>query len=294
MRQRLNKTYPYPVLSTYTDDYIDGKFESNVSSKINGFDLELQLETTVENDTLVNLLNAGQAEIVFHIECPVTGFREVVTTHGESKTELLSHHKIRDLVEINTFIVAKERIDNFSSPSFNEDYEDMVINIDADCVLAVAEELFVTVPPKIQEKLENNETFINIIPNDDNSIKEISVYFDRSDKLLIKIPNAEYSKYSLLWGSSNNRPIFTMMIIVNALFSALVYLKEKDPVELQTALDDSSWVRSLDYALKTRFDTELESLSKKNLDELYSLAQKMSESPFEKSVSNLMNMGGEA
>ena len=74
------KLYPYPVLSSYSDDYKNGSFDVTIDPVRDGYNIRLDFLATLTCQSLLECLKRGDAKYVYHLECAQTGFRTVVQT----------------------------------------------------------------------------------------------------------------------------------------------------------------------------------------------------------------------
>lgn len=74
------KLYPYPVLSSYSNDYRTGSFDVAIDVVRDGYDLRIDFLATLTCQSLLNCIKQGTAKFVYHLECAQTGFRTVIQT----------------------------------------------------------------------------------------------------------------------------------------------------------------------------------------------------------------------
>lgn len=72
------KLYPYPVLSSYSNDYGNGAFDVAIDIVRDGYDLRIDFLATLTCQSLQDCIKQGVAKYVYHLECAQTGFRTVV------------------------------------------------------------------------------------------------------------------------------------------------------------------------------------------------------------------------
>ncbi len=130
------KLYPYPVLAYYSDDYKDGSFDTTIDLQKDGYNIRIDFMASLTNEGLKKLIEDGQAQYVYHLECAQTGFREVVTTEKVSESYMLSDKKICGKLQICPFIVATQDITGYSNPGFHDDYSGATFDIEAGCVFS--------------------------------------------------------------------------------------------------------------------------------------------------------------
>lgn len=103
------KLYPYPVLSNYSDDYINSSFDSAIEVKREGYNIVISVVSEIKNSELEALIKEGKAAFVYHLECAQTGYRTVISTANTDK--LLLKAQGQTLQEIGESIgVTRERV----------------------------------------------------------------------------------------------------------------------------------------------------------------------------------------
>ena len=83
------KLYPYPVLSSYSNDYGTGAFDVAIDIVRDGYDLRIDFLATLTCQSLQDCIKQGVAKFVYHLECSQTGFRTVVQTDKVSEVYTL-------------------------------------------------------------------------------------------------------------------------------------------------------------------------------------------------------------
>lgn len=83
------KLYPYPVLSSYSNDYGTGSFDVAIDIVRDGYDLRIDFLATLTCQSLQDCIKQGVAKFVYHLECAQTGFRTVVQTDKVSEVYTL-------------------------------------------------------------------------------------------------------------------------------------------------------------------------------------------------------------
>lgn len=281
------KSYPYPVLVKDSDDYIGSKFIVHADKQLNGYNLLLNFSIELENEKLLELIKSGYATVVFHIENSLTGFRKWYETDNTKHRIEISINKLKETVEICSFIVAKKDISNYSNTSFNPDYgENASFDIEKGCVLAVGNQFELQIP-KIKDELKDRPSFISIIGKDDIDCLRVDV--DHTEKLVIQVPKESFNKYRLIMNKPEIRNVLISIIIVPGLVSALDYLKDKVKEgndEFDTELTCKGWVQALDKTFKNKpFEKDL----KKELSDMntFEWAQKLINEPIKNCMKEL-------
>ena len=104
------KLYPYPVLSTYSDDYKTGEFSALIEPRKEGYDLKVDFTATLTNEALRALIRSEQAKYVYHMECAQTGFRKVFQTGKSIASDFLPDKQLSGKLQICPFVVAVKDI----------------------------------------------------------------------------------------------------------------------------------------------------------------------------------------
>ena len=61
------KLYPYPVLSYYTDDYENSRFDAVISPKKDGFNIRIDFLAELDNRGLTEMLADGKVKFLYHL-----------------------------------------------------------------------------------------------------------------------------------------------------------------------------------------------------------------------------------
>lgn len=116
------KLYPYPVLTTYSDDYQHGKFEATIDIVRDGYNLRVDFVASLTSTGLKEQIKAGMAKYVYHLECAQTGFRKVVSTDKVAESYIIDNKLVSGKLQICPFIVAVEDIKGYTTEDFHSDY----------------------------------------------------------------------------------------------------------------------------------------------------------------------------
>ena len=250
------KLYPYPVLAYYSDDYKDGSFDTTVDVRGEGYNIRIDFMATITNEGLKELIASEKAKFTYHMECPQTGYRQVLFSSKVSESMIIPDSRISGKLFICPFVVAAENIEGYTNPSFHDDYAGATFDIEAGCVIAVGKQVTVTIS-KETEDLANTPSVFSIIRNADPLVTQMIVGID-SQKIIVKLPLNDYYSYKQLFKAPITQPILNSITIIPALTFALEELKSKS-VEEREELSDYSWYRTVRKALLTKFDCDVES-----------------------------------
>ena len=269
------KLYPYPVLSSYSNDYGTGAFDAAIDIVRDGYDLRIDFLTTLTCQSLQDCVKQGVAKFVYHLECSQTGFRTVVQTDKVSEVYTLLNKAVNGKLQICPFVVAVDDLKGFTSPDFHEDYQGIAFDIEAGCVMAVGKMVTVDISKDIDD-LANTPSIFNISKNPDESCKQMLVDMSQR-KIIIKLPLSDFYSYKALSATPLAQPILNSLTVVPALVYVLEELRAL-PIQERSENSDTLWYKVLSKALLTQFDCDIESEEFNNQNSLV-LAQKLINNP---------------
>lgn len=278
------RSYPYPVLTFYGDDYVDSVFSTNVSNHSSGYDLVFDLKTTLKNEGLAQLIMNGQATFIYDFECSQTGYR---CCFKSDKTELsvsIKEPLLNGVLTIFPFIVAREDIYQYRNEHFNEDYGDASFEINKGKYLAVGQSTQVRIKKKDSDLLKSSSIF-SIIPNSEMK-DEMQVDFGNGH-IIIKLAKRDYERCWSMFSNANLKDLLNSAIVVPALLSVLNRLSKMGKEECEAEYSGEAWYESIKKVLKTRFNKEISDIDS---DNSFMLAQKMLKTPIGTAIERLIDL----
>ena len=270
------RLYPYPVLSTYSDDYQSGKFNVVIEPHKEGYHLRVDFTVELTNEALKNLIRSGQAKYVYHMECAQTGFRKVFQTGEVITSEVLSDKHLNGTLQICPFIVAVE------------DYHGISFDIEAGCIMASGKMVTVHISKDVDE-LERMPSIFSIARNADDSCKQMVVDFS-GRKILIKLPTEDYYSYKQLSKTPQIQSVLNSLTIVPAIIYVLSELKRVSVSEREEH-EENLWYRILAKTLATKFNCDISSEDFEERDVMW-LAQSLINEPLSDAFKMLAGFSG--
>ena len=271
-----NISFPYPVLGI-KDDVMpllrDDCVTVESSSTLDSFVLTITLKQ--ENETIKKFIKEDFAEYTCEVDCQKAFLRENYSSKEPSFTITIPRRKVNGRVYLNCFVTVKKRIERYSNPYFNEDYEGYTFDLEPGDILVGFPPAYFDADIKY-DKLQAAGSFMVI--REDTTVTQTR--FDiAGDKIEIVPPSDLYDIYKNGVGD-HNPEIIHSSIAFNALCFALYNIQENS---------ETLWAR----CINTRIDTEPELSGFKELDKIQvpRLAQALLGDPykrlFEKLKSNL-------
>ena len=271
-----NKLFPYPTINniglrscfkdtTYSfkcNDYNDGQSYvlENACVEIN-------------NDNIKKLMNEGYLGVGLIIECSATVYRKMFEISIEPNTIKIPIGDLRDKVEVSCYIYAKKDINDFYDNDFLEDYSGYSFKLDKNDIVAI------------------DDGYTTIIDFDESIDKKVASIFQvirdksasgmiiekKSKKIVISLPDQEFSNYDILRKNDNFQNIIFSMIAIPALTYCLKDLQDKlktDEYDMDSIEMDYHWFISVKNAYKKQFEVEFTEEIFRNID-VSILAQKL-------------------
>lgn len=270
------KLYPYPVLSFYSDDYVDSSFDTEIDVTKDGYDIRIDFLSSLNNAELEQYLTEGKVKFVYHLECAQTGYRTALQTSENEFVHIISEKKICGRLQVCPFIVASTDIQNYVNALFNEDYSGFMFQIEAGCVMAVGKQVNFDIEKDINDLTYTPSIFV-ISKNIDENTTDMLVSMDQK-KIVIKLPEKGYYNYRSIKEEPEIKPLLNSLIIIPALIYVLEELSRREANERYILYSSYGWYRAIKKTLMTRFncDIENETFSELNMVEI---AQKLIGSP---------------
>lgn len=279
------KLYPYPVLSSFADDYIDCSFISDIKVVRDIRDIVIKMNVLMDNAELQNLIDSNKAEYLFHIECSQTSYRSVLKTCDTENIKRIVESKLNGKVSICSFIVAKENIPNYTNSKFNEDYGNMVFNISKGSILGIGGQTNIDITKEVDE-MSKIPSIFSILRRDINDNEGMQIDIN-GDKIKIWLSNEDFYNYKNICNMTSYLPVLHSMIILPTLLYAFEILKQNGIDEYE----GYRWYKSIDRTLK-KSELSLDNECLENIP-TYQLSQKLLDLPIKRALSSILSIGEE-
>lgn len=206
---KISNSYPYPVLHSENDDYINSSFEIDYSIHQSFGDIRIESTFNLQDSIIKEFIQSGEAVFLLHVSCPQTSYRKSFKTSDTNMTVDILDKSLRGKVFIHTFITVQKPITDYKNPSLNDWFKNVPINFDKGNYLAIGKSVEVTLNEDDTE-LMNLPAVVDIRKAHKNEFMEIDLY---SDNLTISLPPAEYDSYQRNAGTSLKFTILSMVIL---------------------------------------------------------------------------------
>lgn len=254
-----NKMFPYPTINniglrncfketTYAfkcNDYNDGQ----------NYILE-DAYVEINNENIKRLMSEGYLGVGLIIECSTTVFRKMYEITIEPQSIKIPIGDLRDRVEISCYIYAKKEIEKFQDNDFLEDYNGYSFKIDKNDIIAI-DDGYTTVID-YDESIDKKVSSIFQIIRDKSA--DSMVIEKKAKKIVISLPNEEFTYYDNLRRNDNFQNIFFSMIAIPALTYCLKEFQDAirtGDYDLDSIEMEYNWFISVKKAYKNQFKVEL-------------------------------------
>lgn len=238
--------YTYPVLSesSMRDDYIvESSFNATAEKQQTGTsEVSISISIRLEDDNLNNLVSNNKAKIVCHIESPLSSHRTIreIDAFSLHASIAIDTSVMRGNLEITTFIVANEVIDDYTSSSFSDFYKG-VYQIEPGDILAFCP----TIDIEIEPDDINNKPTQSIIRITSNDGREMTTDLS-GEYIIVRLPKDTYSGYKMLSRKDNpHYKLSLMAIVLPVLMDAIHNIQTSDG-----SVNDKIWARVIKAKLK--------------------------------------------
>lgn len=280
-----NRYYSYPVMVEDGEYYEENTFESSVAQQMEGYNVKLLLDASLQDVLLRKLIDAGEVVIAHHIECPQTCFRKIIKTKDYHAEVLLRDTEVNGIVQVCTFLVAAADIEKYSNDSFNKDYAGWKFNIEKGCIMGVANQYNLRIN-KIRDDFANTSSIFSIVKNTDPTADTMGIDL-RQQKIIVTLPEITHNQYKSVENYIDVQPVMHSMIIIPALI--YIFSELKSAKDQLYEYEDYRWFRSLRKACKA-IDISLDEEGLEKMD-IVKVSQMLLSSPVTKAVS-FCAMGG--
>lgn len=249
---KFNTALPYPVLTKENDSYVNSSFDVQVVAKKSFGQLVLEAVFVLNNTGLQSLIDQGKAVYALHIECPNTSRRFLIKGNEQMLTRKIEEQQLRGRIDVHAFILANERIADYTNADWNSFYKGVSITYEKGNVLAFGNAVEIMLheeeieeqklPSIVTVRRAGNREFVGI---------ELS-----NDQILVLLPEQLYKQYGEYGGTRLKETILSMIILPALIdvfhtikaepsvyedyrwYQVLVHIFEKNHVAFERILND--------------------------------------------------------
>ncbi len=275
------KHFPHPVLSNYRYDYIESSFNTDLKIDHIADQLEFTVESSLDNREIEKLIDKSKAKIIYRIESPQTMYREVQEVGLGTSKFYIKESNLNGKILIESYIVARENINNFKSAAFHSDYRDLEFNLNRADILAIGEKISFRLDKDMEELYNIPSIFLISRFEDEN--EDMRINFE-GDKINIILSNEDYINQQNLSNIPIYQPILHSMIIMPALIYLFTELRDESDERFEE-LSEKRWFKSIDGVLR-KVNLSLDQFDIRQ-ETPYKLAQIILDYPIKRALNSL-------
>lgn len=245
MKYDRNKSFPYPVLSDYSDDYINAAFQASqylyVDSETG--DVVLDVQFMLSEKAIDALVQQGKATYAVLVKCSKTYYRECFFSEGTELEVQIESGVLHGKVELSPYIIATSNLQGFTSPQFNSEYNQAYFDLPAGAVLALNEPDTYYVD---QEDLKNIGSVLLLNGTEDQEQGFVSYSIDE-DMISIDVSIFDKKRIDAARNETKLKGFILMGIIMPVIAEIIMILTKPDQRE---TYEDRKWYRALELRLQ--------------------------------------------
>ena len=264
-----DRNYPHPVVG-HRDDVPDAGFQVSVRCNTDRANVYFTAETMCGSDTLLDLIDAGDASYRLHVECGRTMYRVAHPLPTEKERVTIAAQHVAEDVEVVPFIIAERDLINYQPEGMHPDYGDARWSVSRGDVLAVGEGKVFHIDHHF-DALRRVGSLLQIRKGD---FREGPVKVDLSAprKIIVDLAIEDYELYQRLRTNPAYADQLSTAIVLPALMQALREIKQMEQ-EGQTL---PQWAE--------RLRGRVQEVGGGDGDDLFVAAQRVLESPIHRTL----------
>ena len=254
-----NKLFPYPTInnSNLRSCFKETTYSFKSTDHNDGQNYILE-DACIEinNENIKRMIKENQLGVGLIIECSATVYRKMFEITTEPQTIKIPIGDLRDKVEISCYIYAKTDLENFKDNDFLDDYNGYSFKIDKNDIVAI-DDGYTTVID-YDESIDKKVSSIFQIIRDKSA--NSMVIEKKAKKIVISLPEEEFTYYDNLRKNDNFQNIFFSMIAIPALTYCLKEFQDAvrlGDYDLDSIEMEYNWFISVKNAYKKQYGVEL-------------------------------------
>ena len=267
-----NVSYPKPIFSNFTDDYINNNFVIEFTNQEYDKDnqvLNLLVKVTIDNDVIKNLINQGKLAVILHLEQKTLRDPKVLNLNEETSVSIdLWKYSTSESIEVVGILFCKESFILTNNEGLNEIYSllgEEVVYERGD-IIGYSNELDINLPED-----KRIGSIFNVIKDVDNTLngQPMSVSLNGTSDLIQILMNSElHEKYVSIY----KKDAFVKKVMFFSLVEPALVTAFTEMFLSYEVYKDKKWCRTLalkiEKKLKVRAD-EIFNQSNYDLNKVY-------------------------
>ena len=231
-----NKTFPYPVLRPYSDDYNDVEFQATVEFVVSKDKIIVNVGYAISSKEIATEIINGNAEFVATVGCRDTYFQHVLRSTDMNASAEFDIGELRGEVRVNPYIAVKKDIPAFSSQDINDEFGDKPFSFSIGDVLAQDDAQIFYID---RDLLKPITSVFDLVKKDGQSDDIWTISFDDDHIQIVVSPKMKESI-----DAARNSPAKRAVLMNSIYFSAVMQAIQKlQNEETRATYSDKKWVQ---------------------------------------------------
>lgn len=248
------KGFPYPTLNNarnyncFKNSIYELCFEEEITEKSC---LLKNVRIATDSELLIKLINEKKVQPMIMIECSSTIYKHSEAISIEEKNIEIPIGNLSGPVEVSSIVYTLERIEDFESPDFIDEYQGYKFNIEKYCPIAIDDGVTLTI--EYDDLNDKKVSSIFSVVKSFDSEKKVMTVINDDKKIKIELPENEYNNFDRLNGQEMFQNVFFSIIIIPALTICLSEIQEGvryNNKTIEDIIDEHKWFLSVNNAYK--------------------------------------------
>jgi hypothetical protein len=234
------RSWPHPVLSPLSDDILSAHFDFKLTISVDYDRWRLAVSADMEDETILNLIQTGEAIYLLHIECRRTFYREAFVSKVPQWETLIDGPQLFGSVEASMMVIASADVDAYSHPNQHSDYQKASFSVAIGEPVAVAEtQVFDAFNEP--DVLRNLNSIITIRKGKEEL--QVMEVICEEERIVAVLPPVEYVRYCGLRDGKTMAGVLANSVVLPTLQHGLHYLLALDELTLSEFKANHRWAR---------------------------------------------------
>ena len=274
----LHRLLPYPLLASWTDDYVDATFEAIIPPAVlnNTVDINISIQYQLTSEALLDLIQKGQARYAAQVTCPSTFTREFYLPDRHDLLILPAGKYAKELT-ITPYVVAIADIVGFIAEEHAPEIREVTpegFDLPVGTILALGDQTRITL-----DEQGSTDSVIDLVSNKQTKAGSFQIDLE-GNRLEIHVNPEDKDKIETLRQQGPNSTEQA------ALYPALYLHAVAEALRNLPDYPDTNWAQTMRRSLELcQIDVEDEELKSNSLQ----YAQELMEWPMERMLTAFTN-----
>lgn len=206
--------FPHPILGKPGDYQVSPLTMTNYNFIDKSDSHRFEFSSELNDDYLLDLLGKKQIEMVCEVNCTHTFYRRIFKSFSTKLAFEIPYNDLRKKVELQLFLIANERVDQFKSPNISKKFSDQSFIVEKGDLLGILEQQVLNVDMGSGQVSD----IIMVTQHEEDEYHGVR-YFLNNDYIQVKLHQNQFE----LLKTIHNNPEFSDIIISSLLIPAFSF-----------------------------------------------------------------------